>query len=63
MNDFELFKAMNEAEKKYNELRDEFRKRGLHKKPYCEFSHIEYGSDDHLLLKEMRENTDTEGRE
>lgn len=38
MNDFELFDAMNEAEKRYNKLNAEFRKRGLHKKPYCEFS-------------------------
>ena len=40
MDDFELFEAMNEAEKRYDELRNEFRKRGLHKKPYCEFSHF-----------------------
>ena len=41
MNDFELFKAMNEAEEKYNRLRNEFRKRGLHKKAYCEFTRLE----------------------
>ena len=38
MNDFELFDAMNQAEKRYNELYTEFRRRGLHKKPFCEFS-------------------------
>ena len=41
MNDFELFEAMNEAEKKYDELRNEFRERGLHQKPYCEYSHYD----------------------
>ena len=38
MSDWELFEAMNEAEKKYNELRDEFRARGLHNKPFVEYS-------------------------
>ena len=38
MNDFELFQAMNDAEKIYDELRNEFRSRDLHRKPYCEFS-------------------------
>lgn len=38
MDDFELFRAMNEE---FDELRDEFRKRGLHKRPFVEWSHFE----------------------
>lgn len=39
MNDWELFEAMNEAEKRYEELKAEFRARGLHNKPFYEYSH------------------------
>jgi len=39
MNDWELFEAMNEAERRFNELQAEFRKRGLHNKPFAEYSH------------------------
>ena len=38
MNDWELFEAMNEAEKQFIELQNEFRKRGLHNKPLIEYS-------------------------
>jgi hypothetical protein len=53
MNDFELFRAMNEAEKKYDELRNEFIKRGLHRKAYVEFSHFDPEIPDYPGLKEF----------
>ncbi len=39
MNDWELFDAMNEAEKRFEALRAEFCARGLHNKPFYEYSH------------------------
>ena len=39
MNDFELFEAMNEAEERFEALKAEFRARGLHNKPFYEYSH------------------------
>lgn len=39
MNDWELFEAMNEAEKRFEALKAEFRARGLHNKPFYEYSH------------------------
>jgi hypothetical protein len=51
MNDFELFKAMNKAEKKYDALRNEFRRRGLHKKPYCEFSRFKFVAEKRAVHK------------
>ena len=38
MNDFELFQAMTDAQEKYDALLKEYRRRGLDKKAYCQFS-------------------------
>jgi hypothetical protein len=62
MNDFELFRAMNDAEKKYDELRNEFRKRGLHRKAYVEFSHFDPDIPDIPGLKEFLKSKRGEGR-
>jgi len=52
MDDFELFEEMNKAEKQYDRLRNEFRSRGLHKIPYCEYSHQALGLPNIPGLKE-----------
>jgi len=41
MNDFELFQAMTDAQEKYDALLKEYRRRGLDKKAYCQFSRFE----------------------
>lgn len=58
MDDFELFNAMNDAEKKYDALRDEFRRRNLHRTPYCEFSHQAPGIPNIPGLRDFLESKD-----
>ena len=40
MTDWELLKALSEAERIYNELLEEFKSRGLDKKPLVEYSNL-----------------------
>lgn len=58
MNDYELFHLMCKAEKEYDKLLKEFRRRGLDKKPYCEWSKFERYEDipDIPGLKEFMES-------
>ena len=42
MNDWELFEAMSDAEKRFEELKAEFRGRGLHNKPFVEWKESGY---------------------
>ena len=51
MPDKTLFKEMHNAEDKYNELYDEYRKRGLHEKPYVELSGVAASPKTHEFRK------------